>query len=385
MKLLKLTRLFAALCIFGFIVIAGGAVVKAQAISAKSYVLIDQSSGRVIECGNDNMRLPMASTTKIMTALIAVESGRLDDTFTVPPEAILVEGSSMGLQPDEKITLRDLVYGLMLESGNDAANTIATVLGGSPSHFADMMNARALSLGLTNTHFCNPSGLDAANHYTTALDLARLTAYAMNNPDFAKITGTQKIRIPYNGIKNGRLLVNHNRLLGSYADVIGGKTGFTKKSGRCLVSCAQRDGVALVAVTLNDPDDWKDHAALFDSGFSKLKSTKLLNVMPEITANVVGGLKNKVDVVYDKSTTASLKQGELSQVKLQVELDRFYYAPLKKGQILGHMVYTVDGVVVAKTNITAANNVAGQGTKKPGFFARLWRAIAGFFRGLFHR
>lgn len=385
MRILKLTRFFAALCISGTIVIVGGGVLHAQAISAKAYALIDQSSGRVIECGNDNMRLPMASTTKIMTALIAVESGRLDETFTVPPEAILVEGSSMGLKADERITLRDLVYGLMLESGNDAANTIATVLGGSPSHFADMMNAKAQSLGLTNTHFCNPSGLDAASHYTTALDLACLEAYAMKNSDFAKITGTQKIRIPYNGIKNGRLLFNHNRLLSSYAGVIGGKTGFTKKSGRCLVTCAQRNGVTLVAVTLNDPDDWKDHATLLNNGFSKLKSTKLLNVAPEITANVVGGLVNTVDVAYDKSTMASLGQGELSRVKLQVELDRFYYAPLKKGQILGHMVYMLDGVVVAQTNITAAKDVAGQGAKKPGFFVRLWQKITGLFKGLFHR
>ncbi len=383
MKCLKLSRLFAVIFVSGLILIFSSNAVHAQAISAKAYALIEQSSGRVIDAHNENTRLPMASTTKIMTALLAVESGRLNQTFTVPPEAVLVEGSSMGLKPDEKITLRDMVYGLMLESGNDAANSIAIMLGGSTSHFADMMNAKAKSLGLKNTHFCNPSGLDNPNHYTTALDLARLTAYAMKNPDFAKITGTQKIRVTYNGIKNGRLLFNHNRLLGSCDGAIGGKTGFTKKSGRCLVSCAKRNGITLIAVTLNDPDDWKDHTTLMNDGFSKLTSTKLMSVTPEITADVVGGLENTVETVYDKSVSAPLQNGELSNVKLEVELDRFYYAPLKKGQVLGHMIFTLNGTVIARTDIKATNDVKSRHANKQGFFGGLWFGITGFFKRLF--
>lgn len=359
--------------------------IRVQAISAKAYALIDQSSGRVISASNENARLPMASTTKIMTALIAVESGKLDETFTVPSEALKVEGSSMGLLPDEKITLRELVYGLMLESGNDAANAIAIILSGSISDFTDLMNNRAKQLSLTNTHFCNPSGLYNTDHYTSALDLARLAAFAMKNEEFAKIVGTQHIRVSYNGIKNGRYLSNHNRLLGSYEGAIGVKTGFTKKSGRCLVSCAQSDGVELIAVTLRDPDDWKDHTELLDSGFKVLKSTKLLTTTPEITANVVGGTENLVQTSYDKDVTASLKDGELERVKLSIKLDRFYYAPIKEGQTLGHMVYTVDGVKVATTQIKAAQDVAAQKQPEnhPGFFENLWQKITELFSKMF--
>jgi serine-type D-Ala-D-Ala carboxypeptidase (penicillin-binding protein 5/6) len=382
LKILNAARFFATAGIAVCLLISSSPPLRAKAVSAKSYALIDQSCGRVISSSNENARLPMASTTKIMTALIAVESGKLDETFTVPPEALRVEGSSMGLAADEKITLRELVYGLMLESGNDAANAIAILLAGSISDFVVMMNTRAGKLGLANTHFCNPSGLYNVNHYTSALDLARLAAAAMKNADFAEIAGTRKICVSYNGIKNGRSLCNHNRLLGSYGGALGVKTGFTKKSGRCLVSCAKRNGVELIAVTLNDPDDWKDHAELLDSGFKALKSTRLLNTAPQITANVVGGAANTVGVSYDKDAAASLKAGEIDRVKLSVELDRFYYAPIKKGETLGRMVYTVDGVTVASSEIKASRDVAAQKQpEKPlGFFKRLWFGITHFFQ-----
>lgn len=383
---MKFKRLFRGFAAFGLavLVVVCSLPMHAKAVSAKAYALIDQASGRVISASNENARLPMASTTKIMTALIAVESGKLDETFTVPAQALKVEGSSMGLLPDEKITLRELVYGLMLESGNDAANAIAIIIGGSISGFVDMMNTRAKQLGLKNTHFCNPSGLYDPDHYTSALDLARLAAYAMKNEEFAKIVGTKHMRVSYNGIKNGRYLSNHNRLLSSYEGAIGVKTGFTKKSGRCLVSCAQRDGVELIVATLGDPDDWKDHAELLDSGFKVLKSTKLLTTTPVIAANVVGGTKDTVNTDYDKDVTASLKDGELERVKLGIELDRFYYAPIKKGQTLGHMIYTVDGVKVASTEIKAAEDVPAQSQPKnrPGFFENLWQNLIKLFSNM---
>lgn len=348
----------------------------AQGVSAKAYALIEQSSGRLI-CGkNQNTRLPMASTTKIMTALIAVESGKLSETFTVPAEALKVEGSSMGLAAGEKITLRELVYGLMLESGNDAANSIAIILGGSNDRFAEMMNARAGRLGLTNTHFCNPSGLDSKNHYTSALDLARLSAYAMKNAEFSKIVSTKKIRVSYNGIKNGRILCNHNRMLSCYSGALGVKTGFTKKCGRCLVSCAERDSVELVAVTLNDHDDWKDHKALLDSGFKVLKATAIAGLTRKFTANVVGGVRGTVSTYYERTVTASLKTGETKKVKPYVELDNFYYAPIKKGQTLGRIVYKVGGEPVAVADIKASFNVAKKAVKRPpDFLRKLWRNI----------
>jgi serine-type D-Ala-D-Ala carboxypeptidase (penicillin-binding protein 5/6) len=259
-----------------------------EAYSARSYALVEMTTGRLITGCNINQRLPMASTTKIMTGLLACESGKFDQVFTVPDEAVSVEGSSMGLRAGEKITLRNLTYGLLLESGNDAANTIATCLGGTVPEFVNRMNKRAEELHLTNTHFVTPSGLDHPEHYTTAIDLARLGAMAMKNSEFAKIAATAKVQIPYDGNENGRTLYNHNELLETYDGAIGIKTGFTKKSGRCLVSCAQRGGVTLVAVTLHSSDDWNDHKKLLDYGFGVLKSCSLFTDCPQITAKVTG-------------------------------------------------------------------------------------------------
>lgn len=359
---------------------------NSQAISAQAYALVDQNSGRLITGSNENMCLPMASTTKIMTGLIACESGKLDESFTVPAEAIRVEGSSMGLVAGEKLTLREIVYGLMLESGNDAANTIAVLLAGSNDKFAALMNNRAIQLGLADTHFSNPSGLYNVSHYTSASNLARLAAFAMKNKNFAQIVGTKSIRIHYNGLPNGRLLRNHNDLLSIYDGAIGVKTGFVKKSGRCLVTCAKRNGVCIVAVTLNDPNDWKDHEELLDSGFCILKSYKLLDVSPTITANVAGGVSDKVETSYDKDAAGDLKQGEQERLKMHVEMEKFYYAPIKKGQLLGKMVFTVDDVEVAETDITAAADVQKLQKKQntTGFFKNLWNGITSFFSGIFH-
>jgi D-alanyl-D-alanine carboxypeptidase len=352
---------------------------NAEDISAKGAALIDQATGRLLYGKNENMKLPMASTTKIMTGLLAVESGKLDNVYTVPPECIFVEGSSMGLQPDEKISLRNLTYGLLLESGNDAANAIAILLGGSISGFVDMMNKKAQSLGLASTHFETPSGLDAKEHYTTALDLARLGAFAMNNATFVQIVSTQKTKITYNGIKNGRVIYNHNKLLGSCDGAIGIKTGFTKKCGRCLVSCAKRDEVTLIVCTLSDPNDWSDHKQLLDLGFSKLKSQKLINKPLNLSANVVGGLTNNVVLNYDKEITAALQVGEIGNVKMQVQLPRFIYAPIKKEQKLGQIVFTLDNKVVATTELKAENTVDITKIRHKSFFSSLWDAILSFF------
>lgn len=356
-----------------------------NAVSARAYCLIDEASGRVIVASNADKRMPMASTTKIMTGLLAVESGKLDETITVEADVIRVEGSSMGLKADEKITLREVVYGLMLESGNDAANTIAVFVGGSMEDFVEKMNARAAKLGLKNTHFCNPSGLYNEQHYTSAGDLALLAACAMKNPEFAKIVGTKSIRVSYDGQKNGRYLLNHNKLLGVYDGAMGVKTGFTKKSGRCLVSCAKRNGIELILATLNDPDDWHDHKELLDSGFKLLTNSQILTTTENITAKVVGGKADTVAGSFEKTANAALKAGEFSRVSQHCELDRFYYAPIKKGQLLGHIVYTVDGIVVAKTDISAARDVEVQKNNKTlNFFEQMWKNITDFFYKLFH-
>jgi D-alanyl-D-alanine carboxypeptidase len=292
----------------------------------------------------------------------------------------------MGLKADEKITLREVVYGLMLASGNDAANTIADYVGGSIENFVKMMNERAAKIGLENTHFCNPSGLYNEKHYTSAHDLALLAAVAMKNENFAKVVGTKSIRVSYDGIKNGRYLSNHNRLLGAYEGSMGVKTGFTKKSGRCLVSCAKRNGVELIAATLNDPDDWRDHEDLLNRGFKTLESSQLLNSVSQIKANVVGGTSDVVETKFDKTATAALKTGEFNRVEQHCELDRFFYAPIKKGQVLGKIVYTVDGTAVATTDITAACDVEIKENAPAAlnFFEQLWKNITDFFQKLFH-
>lgn len=373
-----------AVCL-SLIIVSPFLCLKADALSCRAFALIDANSGRVIMSSNADIRLPMASTTKIMTGFLAVESGKLDEEFTVSADAIKIEGSSMGLKANEKITLRELTYGLMLESGNDAANVIACCVAGSIGDFVNLMNDKAEELGLHDTHFCNPSGLSNEDHYTTAKDLAELTCVAMQNPEFEKIVSTQKIRVSYDGIKNGRYLSNHNKLLSSYEGAIGVKTGFTKKSGRCLVSCAERNGVKLIVTTLNCPDDWQDHTELLDEGFQLLKNSQILSTHNNMTVNVVGGKSDSVEVANEKLVTASLKNGEFSKVEECVELDSFYYAPIKKDQILGKMVYKVDSTVVATTDIKALNDVElNKKSDVTNWFTDFINNIGEFFKNLFN-
>ncbi len=233
--------------------------------SAQAAILVDVTEGRVIFAQNEKLRLPMASTTKIMTAIVAIELTPLDYTVRVPKGAVGVEGSSIYLYEGEEITFRDLLYGLMLESGNDAAEAIAITVGGTRERFIALMNEKAAELGLTDTHFENPHGLPSENHYTSALDLAKLTHYALENEIFAKTVSTKR----YEACNGKRLFVNHNKLLFSYDGLIGVKTGYTKASGRCLVTAAKRNGKTLVAVTLNDYYCSADHARMHDYGFKE--------------------------------------------------------------------------------------------------------------------
>ena len=221
------------------------------ATSAKASILIDADSGRVLSAQNEKAKLPMASTTKIMTTLIALEQPDLTSYFTVDPEAIKVEGSSMGLTEGDRVNLLTLCYGMILPSGNDAANVVAMRIGGSAEKFADMMNAKAAELGLKDTHFVTPSGLDADGHYTTAYDLAQLARIAMQNPLFKSICKESAAQVEFGNPPFKRWLKNHNKLIEMYDGCIGVKTGFTDAAKRCLVSAAERDGVTLICVTLS--------------------------------------------------------------------------------------------------------------------------------------
>ncbi|WP_243112978.1 D-alanyl-D-alanine carboxypeptidase family protein [Caproiciproducens galactitolivorans] len=334
-------------------------------VSAKSAILINADDGRILYAKNENERRPMASTTKIMTALITLETAAVNNkVVTITDKMVRVEGSSMGLRPGDKLSLRALAEGMLLVSGNDAANSAAIAISGSDQAFAVLMNKRAKELNMTNTHFVTPSGLDDENHYTTAKDLAILAAAAMHNPDFAEIASQKVMAVQFVNPDQTRKLKNHNKLLSMYDGCIGVKTGFTKKSGRCLVSSAQRNGVNLIAVTLNDPDDWKDHQKLLDYGFSKLTGYKIDDSSYAVKIPIVGGGADSVVVHGCKGNDIAVEYSDVSGIKRTVELSSFLYAPVEEGQTVGCIRYTLNTQTLATTDLVAAATVAQEKTDK---------------------
>ncbi len=307
-------------------------------VSAESAILIEASSGEIIYEKNAHNRMSMASTTKIMTALVALENGDLSTAVKVNENACGVEGSSIYLASGEELTLEELLYALMLESANDAAAAIAYEIAGGIDEFSDMMNCTAARLGLSDTHFTNPHGLDNADHYTTAADLAKLTAYALKNEKFREIVATKKRSIPLGNGEGTRVLVNHNRLLRISDDVIGVKTGFTKHSGRCLVSAAERDGVCVIAVTLNAPSDWNDHLALHDLGFSEFTVFTLADA-EEFTVKIpcAGTECGYITVTNRDSLNICARVG--TQFTHTVEADRLIIPPVESGAQFGRVVF----------------------------------------------
>ena len=321
----------AALVLFCVI---NGMQAGALSVSAAAAAVIAGDTGEIIYALNENDRMPMASTTKIMTALLLCEYGGLEREISVTEEMTRVEGSSMGLLPGDTVSLRALLYGLLLASGNDAANTVAIVLGGSVDAFVEQMNRRAAQMGLKNTHFATPSGLDADDHYTTALELALLAREAMKNPDFAAAAGTEYETVYYGNPPYRRGLKNHNRLLREFNGAVGVKTGFTKKSGRCLVSAARRDGKYVIAVTLNAPDDWNDHRAMLEYGLSAVNvSAQPFGELPRLSC--AGGNKDMIGLKTDPMTFGTVS--EKTEVKLK--LPKFVYAPVKAGEWVGTAEY----------------------------------------------
>ncbi|XOQ48981.1 MAG: serine-type D-Ala-D-Ala carboxypeptidase [Eubacteriales bacterium] len=334
-------------------------------VSAKSAILMNADDGRILYAKDENERRPMASTTKIMTALITLETAAVNNkVVTITDKMVRVEGSSMGLRPGDKLSLRALAEGMLLVSGNDAANSAAIAISGSDQAFAVLMNKRAKELNMTNTHFVTPSGLDDENHYTTAKDLAILAAAAMHNPDFAEIASQKVMAVQFVNPDQTRRLKNHNKLLSMYDGCVGVKTGFTKKSGRCLVSSAQRNGVSLIAVTLNDPDDWKDHQKLLDYGFSKLTGYTIDDSSYAVKIPVVGGTVDSVVVHGCKGNDIAVEYSDVSSIKRTVELSSFLYAPVEEGQTVGCIRYTLNSQTLATTDLVAATPVAQEKTDK---------------------
>jgi len=328
-------------------------------VSAASAILIEAETGRVVFEKDAYERRPMASTTKIMSTLIALEQGNLDEYFTVDSEAIKVEGSSMGLREGDSVSLRTLCYGMMLPSGNDAANAAAVRISGSVEKFVELMNKKADELGLEDTNFVTPSGLDdyTDDHYSTAYDMAKLTAYAMENDEFREICSLSDAKISFGNPPADRWLSNNNKLLDMCEGTIGVKTGFTDKARRCLVSACERDGVTLIAVTLNAPDDWNDHTKMYEYGFSQIKNYALPCEFGGLNVNVVGGTQDTVMVEMPRTPTAPLFSDELSKVKTQVILYSFYYAPVVNGDTLGRVDFYVDDRLIESVPLVATKEI----------------------------
>ena len=333
----------------------------AVSTSAKAAILINGDTGEIIYSQNEDEQLPMASTTKIMTALLLCENGNLDKEITVTDQMVRVEGSSMGLLAGDKVTLRDLLYGMMLASGNDAANVTAYILGGTIDGFVKMMNQKAKQLGLLNTHFETPSGLDGEEHYTTAKDLANLARHALLNEEFAKAAASETATLTYGNPPYKRTLTNHNKLLKTFEGAVGVKTGFTKKSGRCLVSAAKRDGKFVIAVTLKDPNDWADHTELLNYGLSKVQLTQVSPPKNRYSIEVVGSDNQNIKV---EIPTVSFSSLEKDGITCTVHLPEFVYAPVKKGEVIGSVVYERKGEEILKNNLTADVNVAEKPVEK---------------------
>lgn len=311
-------------------------------VSAHSAILTEKETGRVIYAKAEKERLPMASTTKIITAICALESEDMDmeREVEISTAAAGVEGSSMYLQQGEKMTLGDLLYGLMLSSGNDAAIAVAETISGDTAAFVDKMNEFAVQLGATDTHLTNPNGLPDDNHYSTATDMAKITSYALKNHQFAEITACKSYRIDREGVAYPRVLKNHNRLLSMYDGCIGVKTGFTKAAGRCLVSAAERDGMTLICVTLNAPDDWNDHMSLFNFGFENYSVKKLADTREVVCSAEIGGTDGEsVPVCPGEDFSYPIKSGE--SVNKEVNIYPEPTAPIAAGERLGEMKISV--------------------------------------------
>ena len=319
---------------------------------AKSSALYNPDTNSFLYTNNADLKLPLASTTKIITALIAIENLDPNELITVTKEAVGIEGSSLYLSEGDVLSVKDLIYGVLLQSANDAATVIALRISGTVSAFAEKMTDRAKEIGATNTRFENPHGLDSKEHYTTARDLSLISAEAMKNETFKKIASTYKYTFKIG--EKTRTVVNHNKMLKMYDGCIGVKTGYTKKSGRCLVSAAEKDGVTLIAVTLSDPNDWDDHRDMLDYGFGKLEKIILDDVVKfpkEIPTVSNGGAT--VNLRLSKNEIVKYKSDNLTY---QIYLPNYVASDIKLNDKIGQIILRF-GDNEEKIDIVAANDV----------------------------
>lgn len=323
----------------------------APSIHAQAAAVIDVTSGRLLYSLRGDEQLPIASLTKIMTAIVAIEHGELSDTVTVGRNAYAKEGSSIYLHLGEEMSLENMLYGLMLRSGNDAATAIAEHVGGSEEGFVYLMNEKAKLLGLTHTHFQNPHGLDAKGHYSSAVDLAKLTSYALKNPHFKEIVRTPSKNAPNPNDPWDYRWLNKNKMLRFYDGADGVKTGYTKIAKRCLVSSATRGGQQIAVITLNDGDDWNDHRKLLDYGFANFPLTTLIREGQTVENGLVTGAEFKYALAPEEadqierrlklSTTRSGSFGYRGKISVLLKgeeigtvpvYDKVSYSPSKTGE-----------------------------------------------------
>lgn len=324
-------------------------------ITAQSALLLDGESGRVLFEYNPHLKLPMASTTKIMTALIALEKGNLKDNIIVSKDAVGVEGSSIYLYENETISLEDLLYGLMLRSGNDSAVAIANHIGENLEDFNYMMNNKAKEIGANNSNFMNPHGLPDEDHYTTAYDLALITRKAMEIEEFKKIAQS---KIWNSSRDKNNTFYNKNKTLWEYEGGDGVKTGYTMRSGRCLVSSATRNGTQLISIVLNDRNWYEDCYSLMDYGFENFKTYVILDKGQYFgKISVSGGTKEYIAVVAKDSFFYPLKEEELKKIKIHIEIPDIVEAPIKEKDSLGKVSIFLDGKLIHQEALLAKENV----------------------------
>ena len=337
---------------------------EADALSAEKAILLDANTGRVLFEKNAGQRSLIASTTKIMTALVVCEQCNVLDRMAIPREAVGIEGSSMYLQEGEVLTIQELLYGLMLHSGNDAAVALAIYCGGTVEGFAELMNDKARLLGMTGTHFVNPNGLDAPGHYSTARDLAILAAYAMENPIFYQTVSARNVTI------GSRYLRNHNKLLWQVEGADGVKTGYTKAAGRILVSSATRQWRRLIAVTINAPDDWNDHRALLESGFEQYQVKRLVSAGEVLgTVEIAGGQAGTVELIAAEDFDYALSEDEVPE--LEIPGAGFVYAPVTQGADAGFANICIEGISIGKIPLIYGETVETIPEEKKSFWERL--------------
>ena len=340
-------------------------VFPCKAISAQSAILMDAQTGRVLYEKLPDKQSLIASTTKIMTALVVCEQCNVLDRVRISREAVGIEGSSMYLREGEVLTVQELLYGLMLHSGNDSAVALAIYCGGTVEGFAELMNDKAHRLGMENTHFVNPNGLDSPGHYSTASDMAVLAAYAMDNPIFARTVSAKTVNI------GTRSLRNHNKLLWQVEGADGVKTGFTKAAGRILVSSATRQGRRLIAVTMNDPNDWADHKSLLNSGFADYTVKRILKAGDCLGHwEIAGGQAGSVHLLAAEDFSYALRQEEEPQIVISGL--GFVYAPVAQGQDAGFAYICLGEKPIGKVPLIFGETVEQECVPEPSFWKRLF-------------